>query len=373
MSRLEEEFSDFVVQQYPLLLKFLLGHKLMVFDAEDVAQTVFTEVLARWAQVRDPRSYLYRIAKNEVAARARRQFRDVDKAQRLMGGRVECLAAEDVYHQRDVGLVRDSLVVLPPRQREVMVRIYQGYRISDIAAEIGISTATVRSNLRHGRNTLRPLLNGDRQGLHRRAGLQLYEAYQRGDPLPVSPRPLIRWAWDMAKAAKVNPERGNAVRLSGDDDEVKRRRQESPLAACSWARDMLTELGKATGQMMVVVDADGVVLWRDGDRGVLKRAERLGFSEGAYWDIQHAGANGIALALMTGRTVTVCGWEHFVQSQHHLSCVAAPVRGPLDGQALCVLNLTGTRPTIHHAILHEIDTIAMRLHRQLRTSWIPHS
>jgi hypothetical protein len=37
------------------------------------------------------------------------------------------------------------------------------------------------------------------------------------------------------------------------------------------------------------------------------------------------------------------------------------------------LNLTGTRPTIHHAILREIDTIAMRLHRQLRTSWIPHS
>ncbi len=372
MSRLEVEFADFVVQQYPLLLRFLLGQKVLLSDAKDVAQTAFTEVFARWVMVRDPRSYLYRTAKNEVAALARRQFRAVDKAQRWRGSRAECLAAEDVYHQRDVGLVRNSLVILPPRQQEVMVMIYEGYRISDIAKAMGISTATVRSNLRHGRNTLRPLLNGDRQDLHWRAGLQLYEAYQRGDPLPAALRPVIHWAWDMAKAAKVNPERGNGRRLS-EDDEVKRRRQESPLAACSWARDMLTELGKATGQMVVVVDADGVVLWRDGDRGILKRAERLGFSEGAYWDIQHAGANGIALALMTGRTVTVCGWEHFVQSQHHLSCVAAPVRDPLDGRALCVLNLTGTRPTIHHAILREIDTIAMRLHQQLRTLWTPHS
>jgi transcriptional regulator of acetoin/glycerol metabolism len=119
--------------------------------------------------------------------------------------------------------------------------------------------------------------------------------------------------------------------------------------------------------MMVVVDADGVVLWRGGDRRVLRLADRLGFLEGAYWDIKNAGVNGIALALTTGRTVTVCGWEHYVQAQHDLSCVAAPVRDPQDGRAVCVLNLTGTQPTVHHAIMREIDTMAMRLHRQLRT------
>jgi transcriptional regulator of acetoin/glycerol metabolism len=179
-------------------------------------------------------------------------------------------------------------------------------------------------------------------------------------------RPVIGWAWDQAMALGVDPEHGTAVVPLGPD-EVKRRRRESPLAACSWALDALTELGKTTGQMMVVVDADGVVLWRGGDRRVLRLADRLGFVEGACWDIKNAGVNGIALALTTGRTVTVCGWEHYVQAQHDLSCVAAPVRDPRDGRALCVLNLTGTQPTVHHAILREIDTIAMRLHRQLRT------
>jgi transcriptional regulator of acetoin/glycerol metabolism len=162
----------------------------------------------------------------------------------------------------------------------------------------------------------------------------------------------------------VNAEHGNAVTLRGGWDEVTRRRRESPLTACSWALDVLTELGKTTEQMMVVVDAEGVVLWRGGARRILRLADQLGFVEGVYWDIEHAGANGIALALMTRRTVTVCGWEHYVQAQHSLSCVAAPVRDPQDGRVLCVLNLTGTTSTIHHAILRKIDTIAMRLQRQ---------
>jgi RNA polymerase sigma factor (sigma-70 family) len=371
MSRPDEEFVDFFMQQYPCLKKFLLGRRVGLADAKDVAQTVFMQVFARWASVRDPRSYLYRVAKNEVAALVRQQLAYLGKTQPWTGRQGGCLAAEDVYHQGDVRLVRDSLIILPPRQREVMVRIYQGYRICDIAEAIGISRATVRSHLRHGREILRPLLKGDRHNLHRRAGQQLYEAYQRGEPLPATPRPVILWAWDKAKAAQVNPEHGSVVTLPGGWDEVQHRRHKSPLTMCSWVRDALAELGKTTGQMMVVVDADGVVLWRDGDRGILRRADLLGFVEGVYWDIEHAGANGIALALMTRRTVTVCGWEHFVQSQHHLSCVAAPIRNPLNGQALGVLNLTGTRPTIHHAILRELDTIAMRLHRQLGTLWTP--
>ena len=104
---------------------------------------------------------------------------------------------------------------------------------------------------------------------------------------------------------------------------------------------------------------------------MLRRADALGFVEGACWHIKNAGANGIALALITGRTVKVCGWEHYVQAQHNLSCAAAPVHDPQDGRVLCVLNLTGTGRTVHRSILREIDTLAIRLHRQLRTLCTP--
>lgn len=365
MSRPDDaEFAGFFRQQYLMLVKFLVGRGASLPDAEDAVQTAFTRVFARGTEVRNPRAYSYQAAKNEVAALAKRQRSDLDMALRWAGSQVERSAAEDVYHQGEVGIVQDSLAILPPRQREVMASAYAGYQISDIAEVLGISTTTVRANLCHGRKTLRPFFVGDGQDLHWRAGKRLYEAWQRGDTLPAAPRPVIAWAWAQAKALGVDPEHGTAVVPLGRD-EVKRRRRESPLAACSWALDALAELGKTTEQMMVVVDADGVVLWRGGNRGVLQRADQLGFVEGAYWDIKNAGANGIALALTTGRTVTVCRWEHYVQDQHDLSCVAAPVRDPQDGRALCVLNLTGTQPTVHQAILREIDTVAMRLHRQL--------
>ncbi len=365
-----EEYAEFFRQEYPKLVKFVLGRGMSLSDAEDVAQTVFMRVFTRWATVQKPRAYLYQAARHEAAALAQRQRRHLDTPLRRAASHVE-RSAEDVYHQRDVGIVRDSLIVLPSGQREVMARVCAGHRTNEIAEVLGTSTSTVRSNLRHGRETLRPLLHGDRQNLHRRVGERLYEAYQCGDPLPDAPRLMILQAWDEAKAHKVNPQRGTDVDPLGWD-EVKRRRRESPIATCPWALDALAELGKTTRQMMVVVNVDGVVLCRGGDRGVLRLADQLGFVEGAHWDIKHAGANGIALALMTGRTEMVCGWEHYVQAQHGLSCVAAPICDP-QGRAHCVLNLTGTQPTIHRAILREIDTIAMRVHRQLRTSWTPHT
>jgi hypothetical protein len=76
-----------------------------------------------WATVRKPRAYLHQAAKNEAAALARRQGRHLDMAHRA-ANHVE-RSAENVYHQRDIGIVRDSLIILPSAQREVMARAAQ--------------------------------------------------------------------------------------------------------------------------------------------------------------------------------------------------------------------------------------------------------
>lgn len=241
---------------------------------------------------------------------------------------------------------------------------YEGHRNIDIAKLLGISTSTARSYRRFIRERLQLYFLGGGQELCLSAGKAVYEAWHRGEALPVAPRPVIAWAWNRAKALGVDPEHGAEMVPLGRD-EVHRRRGASPFAACPGALDALAELGRSTEQMMAVVDADGVVLWRDGDRQVLRGADKLGLVEGACWDIENAGANGIALALMTGQMGVVQGWEHYVQAQHHLSCVAAPVREPRDGRVSCVLNLTGIRPTMNRAIRRELDTMAMLLHRQL--------
>ncbi|MGH3695298.1 MAG: sigma-70 family RNA polymerase sigma factor [Pseudonocardiaceae bacterium] len=360
------EFAEFFRQERPKLVNCLRGRGLSPCDAEDVAQTAFLAVSTRWSAVDKPRAYLYRAAKHEATAFLRRGRCHLDPE----AGHVE-RSAEDTYHQGDVSIVRDSLIILPPAQREVVARYYDDRRTSEIAEALGTTTATVRSNLRFGRTTLRPFLHGDGHRLHRRAGQRLYEAFQRGDPLPVLPRPVILRGWEEAKAHRVDPERGTEVAPLGDD-EVWRRRRTSLLAACPWVLDALAELGRSTETMMVVVDADGVVLYRAGDRRLLRLADRIHFVDGAYWDIKNAGANGIALALLTGRAVTVCGWEHYVQAQHGLSCVAAPICDP-QGRPLLVVNLTGTHPTISPALCREIDTLTTRVRAQLRALRFPSS
>ncbi len=220
----DEECAEFFVQHHLYLVNFLLGRGVSLSDAEDVAQMLFMQVFAHWATLHNPRAYLYRAARNEVAALARRQLHDLDRALRWAGNQGECSAADDAYHQGEVGVVRDSLAILPPRQREVMAGVYGGYQVGDIAEALGSSTSTVRSNLRHGRETLRPFFTGDGQDLHWRAGQQLYEAWRRGDTLPAAPRPLIGRAWDQAKALGVDPDHGTAVVPLGRD-EVTRRRQ----------------------------------------------------------------------------------------------------------------------------------------------------
>lgn len=335
--------------------------------AQDAASEAVVRACQRWPRIdQSLRGWLrtvgYRFACNQ-AQRAREE-----PIRALAGGWL-------ISPQCDVDVVETLeqenrvlrlLQQLPRQQRRVMQRHLDGFCTKDIGDQLNMLDVTVRSHLRYGRKKLQKLVGANEQELHRRVGEQSWEAFQNGDPLPALPRPVIFTGWHMAKDLKVPPERGRQVEPLGWD-EVRRRRHNFPLIACSAVLHELTELGGATKQMMVVVDSDGVVLWRGGTRRVLRLADDVGFVEGARWDIEHAGVNGIALALTTKQTVTVCKWEHYVQAQHGMSCVAAPVRSAHNGRVLCVLNLTGTEPAINPTIRRKIDTMAIRLHQHTRT------
>jgi RNA polymerase sigma factor (sigma-70 family) len=47
---------------------------------------------------------------------------------------------------------------LPPAQRNTMLLAYEGFQATEISEILGVSDATVRSNLRHARKTLREKL-----------------------------------------------------------------------------------------------------------------------------------------------------------------------------------------------------------------------
>lgn len=360
-------FAEFYLQRYQRLLRSFIGQGANLSDVEDAAQAVFMRTFGRRAELRHPDAYLRQAMKNELAATAQRQRGDAARSVDWTGRHVARSAA-DIYHLGEADIVRECLTILPRRQREIMAWLYEGYRPDEVVDALGGPPSTIRSHRRHARKSLEPFVAGDGHELRRwmRSGERLHEAFHRGEQLPAAPRPVIGWAWQLAKNLGIDPEHG-AETTTLSRDEVARRRRQSPVAACRWVLSALTKLAEATGQMMIIVDGDSVVLWRGGSRNVLDAADQLGFVEGAHWGMEHAGVNGIALALMIGTTVTVNRWEHSVQTHHGLSCVASPVPDPQTRRPACVLNLTGTQATVHPALKRQVDTIALRLHQQWRT------
>ena len=112
-------------------------------------------------------------------------------------------------------------------------------------------------------------------------------------------------------------------------DEVEERRQSSVLLeVLPVLREALVTVADAAQHIMVVSDADGRVLWREGSAAVLRKADRLGFELGADWSEETVGTNGVGTPLVTRRPVQVFSAEHFVRVAAHLDVHGGTDHGP---------------------------------------------
>ncbi|MFD0358770.1 GAF domain-containing protein [Streptomyces sp. NPDC127110] len=187
-----------------------------------------------------------------------------------------------------------------------------------------------------------------------------------GDRPPAAPRPEIAESWRRMLAGGVHPDRDARSRVLSAA-ETEERRQVSPLREVLplLREGLLPALDEAL-HIMVVADADGRLLWREGHRSILRKADRLGFAVGADWDEAVVGTNGVGTALVTRRPVQVFSAEHFVSSHHDWTCAGAPVHDPRDGRLLGVVDVSGPLATMHPATLAWVSSVARLAERELR-------
>ncbi|MGC4964172.1 GAF domain-containing protein [Gordonia sp. DT101] len=194
----------------------------------------------------------------------------------------------------------------------------------------------------------------------------VYDAAMAGDKMPARPRSVISESWDRVLTAGVDPEVGRTD--DGlDVSEIEERRAVSGLTTV--LDDLTRGLDSVIadgGNILVVADAEGRVLWRSGAPRVLQRADRLGFIEGAGWAEDAVGTNAIGTALMSGRAVQVFSAEHFVRSHHSWTCAGAPIRDPRTGALLGVVDVSGPAATIHPTTVALVDVVARLAESQLR-------
>ena len=112
------------------------------------------------------------------------------------------------------------------------------------------------------------------------------------------------------------------------------------------------------GQLVVITDAEGRVLWRSGNAGVRRMADDLGFVEGSAWTEGNVGTNAIGTALVLGEPFFIKGAEHFVESHARWGCAAAPITDPWTGRTLGIVDVSGPSRGLHPAELALVEMAA---------------
>ena len=188
-------------------------------------------------------------------------------------------------------------------------------------------------------------------------------------PAPGRPRrraPVIGDSWRRTIRFGVDPDQGKDLARQARLDEVEHRRHAGKLdRVLPVLGGVLLPAAEDAGHIMVVVDADGVILWRDGPRAVQRNAEHLGFCPGVNWGEASVGTNAIGTALVVRRPVQVYSAEHFVKSHHAWTCAASPIHDPATGQLLGVVDLSGAAATVHPSTLALVDAAARMAEREL--------
>ncbi len=195
---------------------------------------------------------------------------------------------------------------------------------------------------------------------HARELVRMHDAVIGGGRSALRPRPLVARSWSRVMEIGLAPE-GRNPRDPLPMDEVLRRRAASPLAlVIEELRAIISSVADASQFLMVVTDADGIILWREGAARVRSRADGLGFAEGAEWTEGLVGTNAIGTALAEASPVQLFSGEHFESDQHPWYCTAAPLHDPRTGELLGIVDVSGPAMTLHPAVVALVAT-AVRL------------
>jgi RNA polymerase sigma-70 factor (sigma-E family) len=170
-----DRFGDYVCEHSAQMLRTAY---LLVGDwhwAEDVVQMTLAKAYLAWRRVEQadrPELYVRRILVTTAVRHRRRR----DGAEEARAGIEPGQRREEAGMQRvdEVDALRRALTSLPPRQRAaVVMRYYEDRPVSDVAAIMGCSIGTVKSQASRGLDKLKEVLSdkGEEAANERERGL----------------------------------------------------------------------------------------------------------------------------------------------------------------------------------------------------------
>lgn len=119
-----------------------------------------------------------------------------------------------------------------------------------------------------------------------------------------------------------------------------------------------------THHMVLLTDADGVIVHSLGDADFLEKANRVALTPGVAWSERSKGTNAIGTAIAEQAPTTVHADQHFLAANHFLTCSAAPIvdhRGDVVG----VLDVSGDRRGYHQHTMALVRMSALMIENRI--------
>ncbi|MBQ0958864.1 sigma-54-dependent Fis family transcriptional regulator [Ideonella sp. 4Y11] len=164
--------------------------------------------------------------------------------------------------------------------------------------------------------------------------------------------PLLARSWQRCASAGLQPDGRTPGTPHASAAQLARalELQRDLLSHARPVMEFLHEQTRDTDSMVILADAQGMLLHALGDARFIDRAERVALRPGATWHERWRGTNAIGTALQEAQPVSVHAGEHFLERNGFLTCAAAPIHDP-TGRVLGALDLSGDHRGFHRHTL----------------------
>lgn len=122
---------------------------------------------------------------------------------------------------------------------------------------------------------------------------------------------------------------------------------------------------KGSGFEVVLADDQGFLLEVLGDAGIVQKTREINLCPGGNWNEAIKGTNAIGTAIAEKKPIQIYAWEHFCQSNHFITCSAAPIFDP-EENLIGVLDITGDYKVANPHTLGMVVAAVNAIENQLR-------
>ena len=180
---------------------------------------------------------------------------------------------------------------------------------------------------------------------------------------PVAPgvvREPILASWTRSRLFHVRADHLDLPYEPGVDDDTLLAHAAEPVML------QIADLFATEPVSVILCDSEGVVLSRrTGDSGLEQHLNRVWLAPGFSYAERFVGTNGIGTALEARGPAQVFGHEHYVERLEELACAGAPIRHPVTGKVLGVVDLTCWRRDAGPLLVATAATLTRRVEEML--------